>query len=152
MEDRAKLVELVTSQQVTDAAFFNELRKTTPLLAELMLDKFKSFLSDPYFTDIERQTTLMKYLEEQTDVDLNKDILKHIENSPCKDDYTKIIMEWTFHNSDNIINSNLAKFDGVGLLDKKPKYNRLEVNTDLTREVLTNLVDNLLSAEGEDFQ
>lgn len=150
MEDREKIIELVTSQQVTNAEFFNAVKESTPLLAELMMDKFKSFLNDPYFTDLERQTTLMKYFEEQKDTESIKDILSFLEESPCKDDYTKIIMEWTYHNSEDIVKRNLARFDGAGLYGKKPKYNKLEKPVEITEEVLQNLVENVLNIMQKD--
>lgn len=149
MDEREKLIELVTSQQVTNAEFFNALRNSTPLLAELMMDKFKAFLDDSYFTDIERQTTLMKFFEEQTDIDTVKEILTFLENCGCKEDYTKIIMEWTYHNSDEIVKQNLAKVDGVSLYSRKPKKNKLEKPIDLTDEALQNIVQAVIESLGD---
>ena len=141
MNEREKLVELVTSQQVVNAEFYNALRQSTPLLSKLMMDKFKNFLNDQYFTDIERQTMLMKFLETQNDIDVIKDILSHIQNCECKDDYTKIIMEWTFHNSENIVKQNLAKVDGSMLYGKKSRQTKIETPSDITETVLDGLIE-----------
>ena len=141
MNEREKLVELVTSQQVVNAEFYNALRQSTPLLSKLMMDKFKNFLNDQYFTDIERQTMLMKFLESQTDIDVIKEILIHTEKCDCKDDYTKIIMEWTYHNSENIVKQNLAKVDGSMLYGKKSRQTKLEKPSDMTEAVLEGLLE-----------
>ena len=141
MNEREKLVELVTSQQVVNAEFYNALRQSTPLLSKLMMDKFKNFLNDQYFTDIERQTMLMKFLETQTDIDVIKEILSHTQNCECKDDYIKIIMEWTFHNSENIVKQNLAKVDGSMLYGKKSRQTKIETPSDITETVLDGLIE-----------
>lgn len=145
-EGREQLIELTTSQQVTNAEFFNSLSDSCPMLAKLMLDKFKKFLTDSFFTDLERQTMLMKFFEDQTNIDLIKEIITFLENSEFKEDYIKIIMEWTYHNSENIIKQNLAKVDGSGLCQKKEKKQKLDYikPTDEFIEVLIQLTTDLL--------
>ena len=128
LNERNKLVELMASQQVVNAEFYNSLIQQNPVLAKLMLDKFKTFLDDDYFTDLERQTLLIKFFEEQTDSDLQKEILLHIENCECKEDYTKIILEWAFHNSDLIRQNNLAKYDGASLCSDKQRTKKLKAH------------------------
>jgi len=151
MEDRAKLVELITSQQVVNAEFYNSLRVHTPLLSKLMMDKFKHFLNDEYWTDLERQTMLMKFLEDQSDIEVIKEILEYTQGCDRKDDYTKIIMEWTFHNSEKIIKSNLAKVDGSALCGKKQKTNKLSTPSDLTETVMEGLIALTAELLGEDL-
>jgi hypothetical protein len=150
--EREKLIELVTSQQVVNAEFYNALRESTPMLSKLMLEKFKNFLNDEYFTDLERQTMLMKFLESQDDIDVVKEILSHTEKCDCKDDYTKIIMEWTFHNSEDIVKQNLAKVDGAMLYGKKSRQTKIEKPADITEAVLQGLIEitSHLIDEGDD--
>ena len=83
----------------------------------------------------------MKFLETQNDIDVIKDILSHTQNCECKDDYTKIIMEWTFHNSENIVKQNLAKVDGSMLYGKKSRQTKIETPSDLTETVLDGLIE-----------
>lgn len=140
MGDRDKLIELMASQQIINAEFCNNLHKQNPLLFNLMWEKFKAFLTDSYFTDFERQTVLIKFFQEQTDIDLAKEIISHIENSEQKDDYTKVILEWSYHNSELIKQKNLAKVDGVGLCGSKQKITKLKKPDDLTDAVLDEIL------------
>lgn len=127
MDDREQMVEFVISQQLTDPETYKSVKEGSPMLARMMLEKFKNFLLDSYFTSFERQTVLLKFFEEQDDMSVIKEILDCIQNSDMKDDYTKIIMEWTYNNSENIISSNLAKFDGAKFNEKKlPKKVKLD--------------------------
>lgn len=134
-------MELMASQQVVNAEFYNSLCQQNPILSKLMWEKFKLFLEDDYFTDLERQTILIKFFEEQTNLELTKEILSHVQSCECKEDYTKIVLEWAFHNSDLIKQNNLAKVDGVGLCMGKQKTKKLQKPADLTDE----LMDNILS-------
>jgi len=120
-EEREQLIEVITSTQVANAELFTGIRKESPMLAKFMLDKFKQFLGDTNLTSMERQTILMKFFEEHKDYELLSEIIQHIDTLECKGDYTKIIMEWTFHNSENIVKSNLAKVDGAMLALTKEK-------------------------------
>ena len=145
MNEREKLIEMITSQQVVNAELYNPLCQNAPLLSKMMLDKFKAFLNDNYFTDIERQTMLMTFFEKQTNLEIIREILKYIQTCDLKDDYTKIIMEWSYHNSEDIVKQNLAKVDGSKLYDLKPKQDKLEKPVDLTEDFIQNLLD--LTAE-----
>ena len=133
-------MELMASQQVVNAEFYNSLCQQNPMLSKLMWDKFKTFLDDDYFTDLERQTMLIKFFEEQTDLNLTEEILSHVQNCECKEDYTKIILEWSFHNSENIKQSNLAKVDGAALCSSKQRAKKLQKPADLTNEVMDNIL------------
>ena len=76
MDDgREQMVELITSQQVVNGEFYNSLSQYSPMLAKMMLDKFKDYLNDQYFTPMERQTLLMKFFESQENIDVVKEIL-----------------------------------------------------------------------------
>lgn len=140
LNEREKLMELMASQQVVNAEFYNSLCQQNPMLSKLMWDKFKNFLEDDYFTDLERQTMLIKFFEEQTDLNLTEEILSHVQNCECKEDYTKIILEWAFHNSENIKQSNLAKVDGAALCNNKQRVKKLQKPADLTDEVMENIL------------
>ena len=121
MSEREKSIEFLISQQVVNAEFYNTVCQQVPLLSKFMMDKFKSFLSDTYFTDLERQTMLMQFFEKQTNIDIIKEIVDYVQGCECKDDYTKVVLEWSYHNSEKIIKSNLAKVDGAFLYGKKRK-------------------------------
>lgn len=142
-DEREQLVEITTAQQVINAEFYNALKRDYPMLAQLMWEKFKNFLNDSYFTDIERQTILMKFFEEQKDLDLIQDIIKFAKECDLKDDYTKIIMEWTYNNSDIIIREALKSVDGLGFFDKKEPTKATLKNIPDSNEFLKMLMDAL---------
>lgn len=140
MDDgREQMVELITSQQVVNGEFYNSLSQYSPMLAKMMLDKFKDYLNDRYFTSMERQTLLMKFFESQENIDVIKEILEYIQKCETSEDYTKIVMEYMFHNSEDIIKANLAKVDGTHLYQKKQK-NKLKIQ-DPTNDFVQNLVE-----------
>ena len=154
-EDRDNTVELITATQVTNAELFYTIQKENALLAKLMLDKLKSFLSNDYFTTMERQTILMRFLEQHTDLEVVQDVLNYIQESPLKEDYTTIIMEWTYHNSENIVKQNLAKYDGSLLsLDKKvkrPEFKPQNSGSDDFVQAIVDITTRLLGDGGDDF-
>ena len=119
MSEREKSIEFLISQQVVNAEFYNTVCQQTPLLSKLMMDKFKTFLDDTYFTDLERQTMLMQFFEKHTNIDIIKEIVDYVQNCECKDDYTKVVLEWSYHNSEKIVKLNLAKVDGAFLYGKR---------------------------------
>lgn len=131
-EDRELTLELLTATQVADAKLFYSVRKENALLAKLMMDKLKAFLDNDYFATIERQTILMRFLEEHDDWEVIQDLLKHLQKSELKDDYTTIIMEWTYHNNETIKTYELAKYDGSILSMSKtnppPQFRHVDVN------------------------
>lgn len=140
MEERDKLIELMIANQVTDAKLYNSFVQQSPMLANLMMRKFKLFLDDAYFTDIERQTMLMKFLEEHIGSDAITEVIEHAQNSELKSDYATILMEWMFHNSESIIDKSLACVDGVGLCAKLPKQTTLQALPELTDELLDEIL------------
>lgn len=140
LSEREKLIELMATQQIINAEFCNNLQEKNPMLFNLMWKQFKDYLVDDYFTDFERQTVLIKFFQEQTNIDLAKEIITHIENSDKKDVYSKVILEWSFQNSELIKQKNLAKFDGVGLCGKKQKIGKINKPDNLTDEVLEEIL------------
>ena len=64
---RDSLIRLSITSQVIDKELFETIYKDEPLMATLMLEKFKQYLNDPYYTDIERQTILIKFLTKLRD-------------------------------------------------------------------------------------
>jgi hypothetical protein len=146
--ERDSFVRLITATEVVNAYPFGVLWQESPVLAKLMLNKFKEFLSDNYFSDIERQTFLLKFLNGSHKLDIIREILAHVKDSPCADDYVRIVMDWTFNNSERLVKDTLKGYDGENLcltLDEltNPKDNDV-VNEDLP------LWDVLLSL-GDDF-
>ena len=114
-QDRELTLELITATQVADAKLFYAVQQENALLAKLMMDKLKAFLNNDYFATIERQTVLMRFLEEHDNWEVIQDLLNNIKQCDLKDDYTTIIMEWTFHNNEKIKTYELAKYDGCVL-------------------------------------
>ena len=145
-EDREQLLRIITATQVSNAKLYTSISKESPLLAKLMMDKFNQFLSDEDITSIERQTLLMKFLEEQKNLDIVRDVLTFAKQCPLKDDYIKILMEWEFHNSENIIRHHLASVDGTLLCaSKTPMVPILEEPKTQEDPVEQEILNNLLS-------
>lgn len=132
-EHRERTIELLTATQVAMAELYYNIMQDNPLLAKLMMDKLKAFLGNDYFATMERQTILMRFLEEHTNMEVIQDVLNYVKTCSLKSDYTTIIMEWTFHNSENIVKQALAKYDGSLLCLKKqnppPQFKRLSANS-----------------------
>lgn len=155
-EERNFTVQLVTASQVADVELFTAVSEQNPLLAKLMLDQFKLFLTNEYFTSIERQSILMKFLSEGQQVKLVQQIREYINNSEFKQDYDTIFMEWTFHHSKDLIEIELQKYDGVGLnLTKQEQYTRLhkpskileDIPEDVIKTLTSILIDNATNPE-----
>lgn len=124
-EDRDQTIEIITAAQVVNASLFYDIKQESPLLAKLMMDKLKLFLTKDCYSCMERQTILMKFLQEHTDLDVIHEVLDYVNNSEFKEDYTTIIMEWTYHNTDKIKKHYLAKCDGTLLC--MPKNNTVPI-------------------------
>lgn len=161
-EEREETIEIITATQVANASLFNGVKKENPMLAKLMMDKLKSFLTKDCYSTMERQTVLMRFLQEHTDLDIIHDVLDYVNNSELKQDYTAIIMEWTYHNNDKIKKYYLAKCDGSLLCMAKEKQEPLfkEVKLEATHtfvqsilQILTQLAqDDNNDDGGEDLQ
>lgn len=156
-EDREKTLELITATQVAMAKLYYTIMEENPLLAKLMMDKLKSFLNNDYFATMERQTILMRFLEEHTNMDVINEVLQFIDKCELKQDYYTIITEWTFHNSENIIQHNLAKYDGsllcVSRKNKQPQFKAIEIDgTDQFVQAILQITQDLLldDDDGED--
>lgn len=147
-EERENIIQLTTVEQVVNAPFYNALRENYSMLAGLMWNKFKEYLVNDYFTDIERQTILMKFFEEQKDRTLIKEIIEYLNDCEFKDDYTKIIMEYIFHNSDDIVKDCLQQVDGAGFVDKK-ESNKATINLAPDNDEFMDLLTETLKALGE---
>lgn len=158
-ENRNFTVQLVTASQVADVELYHAVMEQNPLLAKLMLDQFKQFLTNEYFTTIERQSILMKFLGDEQTVKLVQEIREYINNSDFKQDYDTIFMEWTFHHSKDLIEAELQKYDGVGLnLTKHEQYKRLnkpkivieDIPEDVIQTLTSILIDNVTNPEDQD--
>jgi len=152
MNERESIIELITAKQVSDATLYNSVRKENPLMAKLMMDKFKNFLTNSYFTDIERQTMLIKFFEEQKNLDIVREVIKYIHTSDFVSDYIRIIMEWTLNKSENIINSNLVKYDGDKLCKSKKElyYTKINIEEEKSIDTFLNALITLNEMELDD--
>ena len=154
MNDREQAIELITATQVATADLYYAVMEENPMLAKLMMDKMKSFLSNSEITAMERQTVLMRFLEEHTNMDVIHEVLDSINNSELKEDYSTIIMEWSYHNNEDIKKYYLAKYDGSVLsLSKqnpKPNFNKSEkIGTDEFVKAILQITTQLLDDGGE---
>ena len=157
MDEREQAIELITATQVATADLYYAVMEENPMLAKLMMDKMKSFLSNEEVTPMERQTVLMRFLEEHTNMDVIHEVLSSIDNSPLKEDYSAIIMEWNYHNTDVIKGYYLAKYDGsvLSLNKENPKpffKKKKEASTDQFVQAILQITQQLLgdSDEGDD--
>lgn len=155
MNDREQAIELITATQVATADLYYAVMEENPMLAKLMMDKMKSFLSNEEITTMERQTVLMRFLEEHTNMDVIHEVLDSINNSSLKEDYSAIIMEWNFHNTESIKKYYLAKYDGSILsLDKSnpiPNFKKSEkTGTDEFVNAILQITAQLLQDGGDD--
>ena len=126
-EGREELIQVVTATQVANAKLYNNIRKENALWAKYMLNEFKKFLSNDNITTLERQSILMKFLMEQTNYDVVHEVMEYIDGCDLKKDYSVIVMEWTLHNSQDIMEQVLQTCDGVDLIQPihKNKKERL---------------------------
>ena len=120
--ERDSILRLTTSNQVVNADFFNEVCHASPFVASMMFEKFKEFLDDDYFTDIERQALLLKFFEGQDNLELVREVLNCCNNSRLKKDYLRIIFEWTYRVSDDLLENTLSKYDSIDFLYTKEKF------------------------------
>ena len=69
----------------------------------------------------------MKFLMEQTNYDVVHEVMEYIDGCDLKKDYSVIVMEWTLHNSQDIMEQVLQTCDGVDLIQPihKNKKERL---------------------------
>lgn len=119
-EGRKELIQVVTATQVANAKLYNNILKENALWAKYMMDEFKKFLNNENITSLERQSLLMKFLMEQTNYDVVHEVIQYIDTCELKQDYSVIIMEWTLHNSQDIMEQVLETCDGIDLI--KPIY------------------------------
>ena len=139
---RDSLIRLSITSQVIDKELFETIYKDEPLMATLMLEKFKQYLNDPYYTDIERQTILIKFLRNEYLLDIVSPVIEFLQECDLKDDYTKIIMEWTLRNSEVIKYQNLEKYDGTELCYSLDQNNKvLGERKDLRNQVLDTILE-----------
>ena len=115
MAERESQIRLITTTQVVNGSSFEAIKAENPFIAKLMLDTFKDFLNDNYFTPLERQTFLLQFFKTHKDLETIREILSCISDSPNKDDYTRIVMEWTLLASESIVEANLNRYDGANL-------------------------------------
>ena len=79
-EDREQTIELLTATQVAMADLYYSIMEENPMLAKLMMDKMKSFLTKDCYAAMERQTVLMRFLQEHTDLDVIHEVLDCVNN------------------------------------------------------------------------
>ena len=136
--DREQLIEIMTAAQVCNKALYEVILQQSPLLAKFMMDKFKAFLNDEYITDIERQTLFMKFLQSHDNYEIIRDVLEFVQNEcDLNSDYTQVIMEWTYHNSESLLYQSLDKYDGRELAQPIKTDNYLDLP--ITHKILNAL-------------
>jgi len=126
-KDREEFVTATTALQVCKADIFETVMEKNPLLAKYMLDKFIEYLSDPDTTTIERQTMLMNFLTNHTCYELIDEVINRVSKLEFYPDYKEIILEWTFHNSEDIVQINLESLDAEGLIQPIENPGKLQL-------------------------
>ena len=120
MEDRYSIIRArVACEIVNNKDLIEDLLIKEPLLAKIMFDKFKEYLNDDFFLDIERQTLFMQFLEHYDNLEIIRDVVKFVQDCNLSEDYTRIIFEWNYKASDFIRKSNLRRYDGFKLSQSK---------------------------------
>ena len=153
-KERDSIVRLTTAHQVVNSSFFNEVCNASPFVASIMFDKFKEFLNDDYFTDIERQAILIKFFEGQDNIELIRDILESCKSSRLFKDYNKIILEWTYKYSESLLENMLEDYDSKDLLSNKGLFlkevpDKINLNDGDFLEKLLEENKQILYGEGE---
>lgn len=138
--ERDSAVRLNITLKILDSNEFIESTKAEPYIRDLMLNKFKEFLNDDYFTDIERQIVLIKFLQCGYDLSIINKVLQYI-NSECelKDDYECIILEWTLGSSNKIKQETLYPVDGVELSYSFEEFIQIKCERLLKNQLLTTM-------------
>ncbi len=153
--ERETIIEFTTAAHVANYDVYCPILKINPLLAKLMLDQFKSFLNNSYFTCLERQSVLMKFLTQPFEYELTQEILQFLYKDLQEDlqeDYKVIIMEWTFHNSSKIKQSLLAKFDAITLCNdiNEPIWTPpKQTDEDVLKKIISDLGTKLLIVQDD---
>lgn len=125
--DREEFVTATTALQVCNADLYEQIMEENPLLAKYMMEKFIEYLSDTQTTKIERQTMLMNFLLHHTCYELIDDVIKKVSQLEFAEDYKEIILEWTFHNSEDIVQINLESLDAEQLIQPIEKPGKLKL-------------------------
>lgn len=149
------MLEVITATQVVEADLYYKIMEENGLLAKLMMDKLKAFLNNPYFVALERQTILMRFLELHDNMDVIQDLLQFLDKCDLKQDYSTIIMEWTFHNNDLIVQAKLDSLDASGLRESKkdviPQFEPKSASaTDNYVQAILHLTTELLDDNNDD--
>lgn len=101
MEDnRQATYDILT--KIIDKNFFVNLYEEDSFMASLMLETLKRFLSDSSYTDIERQLYLQTFLTNDYPLEICRDIVSYAKTCPLADDYTRVILEWFYRDSEYI--------------------------------------------------
>lgn len=145
MEERYSIIRArVACEIVNNKELIEDLLIKEPLLAKIMFDKFKEYLNDDFFLDIERQTLLMQFLEHYDNLEIIRDILKFTQDCELAEDYTRIIFEWNYRASDFIRKSNLRKYDGFKLSQTKKEVQSNIKQKDKEKSTYVDYLENLV--------
>ena len=136
-------------ERVLDKAVFEELYYSEPFVCKLILDQFKTYLSDPDFDKLERQLILVKFLKNNYPLELTRDVIEYSNNSRYADDYVRVIMEWNYASIDFIKQYCLSQYDASLLAfdaDTKAEYDlrkkKLVTEIDIVSDITNSLIGN----------
>lgn len=140
-------------ERVLDKNLFEDLYNSEPFVCKLVLDQFKSILSDPNFDKLERQLILMKFLKNNYPLELSRDVVEYSEKSPFSKDYIRVIMEWNYQCSDFIKQYVLEQYDAVGLgIDSQTRalneFKKQKINREL--DIISEITNSLIMDKGAD--
>jgi hypothetical protein len=107
------------SKKIASEPLFSDLYAEQPFYAVTMLEKLKEFLEMDFYDVVERQLLLHSILTTQTNIQLIREIIDFCNNCSKCEDYHKVIMEWTYRNSEMITFTYLNELDAKELVFDK---------------------------------
>lgn len=122
LNEREAYIRLLNASQIIDKEFFEATYSVQPVAAHLMLRKFKSFLDDATFVDLERQLALIKFLDCEYPFEVTEEIIDFVTNCNLSADYTKIILDWNYQHSEVVKELKLADYDAAEFTLSKKQH------------------------------
>ena len=148
-DNESTLISVIRT--VLDAEAFNALLYAEPLGASLLIESFNEFLASPKYTKLNRQFALLGFLRNKYNLDITREVVQSAATSVCKDDYTKIIMEWQLTSSDDIRRHYLSQVDGEGFVTGDNYHVALTPSSDyILNEVFRSIMEGTIELYDEE--
>lgn len=144
MLDNNSVVCYTIARKLAGEPAFSALYEEQPFHASLLLEKFKEFLDSDKFVAVERQLILYTTLTVQPNKELVRELINFCNECKNKDDYRRVVMEWTFHHSERITNEILSALDADELSYDKSSMHHSSLLA-RTKSVTSNEIFNILN-------